>query len=777
MPMGRENLRQKARRHAHVRIRNGLDVNRRPPTEDEIQDLLDGLSANAMPKFGLVKLSAMRLDDGVDPPEWFERIIRWPKGERIPLLHLAALRRRDACMHMILRAGAAPFTRFGGEHEEDEEEEEEALSRTARTFLAGLRSPHAAWLVIVAAHMRLRTVAATQAVCRNHRTPAPTDVCNRCGETGHWAKDCERPKNPDAPLRESRTTPNATDRCNGCGQLGHWFRHCPAAAEERRDEKTKKVNCVECGIDEPRCPLTFGACGHVVCEPCAWRHLLRVYDSGEGECAEGIPADAEWMCPEPSCRKVEVFDEDDTHDKDLTRLYAGDPVTIAAESKARWRLLSPVVTRLKGGGDAKNGSGKNRFTGMGPRACARLRIGTSRPKRTEALIAAAQQGDARRIRAVVDAGCDVNCSDEYGLTPLIWAGWRGKSKACAALLESGADVGRTARGGGGVTAAEAASAAGHAVLSRVLRAAEDRVGASVASLTVEDNIDEDKTGFERGESSNRLQPARNRKVADAVATQTLVDPAMDHPGANYSFIVDDAIPEDVLVRLERTWEASTAEAAAAVETALGEESDELAEKLRVSDGSSDAVNDSTRDAARAKAIAEGTDARSMERLRADTCATRAHFCDVRGWARSAVLSAARESGMPVRGVHPQFRILHYPNPGGVMAPHVDLSKVLDRVDSTWSADDLGVDAMKQMKPALQTTHTFLLYLRTCESGGETALLREVKNDVGAAGAETAHSLAEVKPRRGRLLVFPHDCPHAGRPVVDTNKLVLRGELW
>jgi hypothetical protein len=376
----------------------------------------------------------------------------------------------------------------------------------------------------------------------------------------------------------------------------------------------------------------------------------------------------------------------------------------------------------------------------------------------------------------VDAGCDVNCSDEYGLTPLIWAGWRGKSKAAVALLESGADVGRTARGGGGVTAAEAASAAGHAVLAGMLRAAEDRFGASVASLTVENDIDEDKMGFERGESSNCLQPVRNGKVADAVAVRTLVDPAMDHPGANYSFIVDDAIPEDVLVRLERTWEASTTEAAAAVETTLGEESDELAEKIRVSDGSS-AVDTHGSSAARAKAIAEGTDARSMERLRADTCATRAHFCDVRGWARSAVLAAARESGMPARGVHPQFRILHYPNPGGVMAPHVDLSKVLDRVDSTWSADDRPVDAMKQMKPALQTTHTFLLYLRTCESGGETALLREVKNDVGAAGAETAHSLAEVKPVRGRLLVFPHDCPHAGRPVVDTNKLVLRGELW
>ena len=46
-----------------------------------------------------------------------------------------------------------------------------------------------------------------------------------------------------------------------------------------------------------------------------------------------------------------------------------------------------------------------------------------------------------------------------------------------------------------------------------------------------------------------------------------------------------------------------------------------------------------------------------------------------------------------------------------------------------------------------------------------------------SGATTAAALADVKPVRGRLLVFPHDCPHAGRPVVDAPKLVLRGELW
>ena len=32
------------------------------------------------------------------------------------------------------------------------------------------------------------------------------------------------------------------------------------------------------------------------------------------------------------------------------------------------------------------------------------------------------------------------------------------------------------------------------------------------------------------------------------------------------------------------------------------------------------------------------------------------------------------------------------------------------------------------------------------------------------------------PKRGRLLIFPHACPHAGLAVVDVPKIVVRGEL-
>ena len=67
----------------------------------------------------------------------------------------------------------------------------------------------------------------------------------------------------------------------------------------------------------------------------------------------------------------------------------------------------------------------------------------------------------------------------------------------------------------------------------------------------------------------------------------------------------------------------------------------------------------------------------------------------------------------------------------------------------------------------QSTHTFILYLLDCE-GGETALLQSVTEDV---------VLANVRPLRGRLLLFPHMCPHEGRPVVKGPKLLIRGEAW
>lgn len=97
-----------------------------------------------------------------------------------------------------------------------------------------------------------------------------------------------------------------------------------------------------------------------------------------------------------------------------------------------------------------------------------------------------------------------------------------------------------------------------------------------------------------------------------------------------------------------------------------------------------------------------------------------------------------------------MRFLNYAVSGARLAPHTDLS----RVDHSGSG--------------LRSTHTFLLYMTDCAKGGETALLKDLKKS-------GAPALAKVDPRRGRLFLFPHACPHEGMEVVSAPKVLLRGE--
>ncbi|CAK0912151.1 unnamed protein product, partial [Prorocentrum cordatum] len=54
------------------------------------------------------------------------------------------------------------------------------------------------------------------------------------------------------------------------------------------------------------------------------------------------------------------------------------------------------------------------------------------------------------------------------------------------------------------------------------------------------------------------------------------------------------------------------------------------------------------------------------------------------------------------------------------------------------------------------------------AGGQTVLLESLDAD--------APPLASVAPARGRLFLFPHDCPHKAEPVLRPPKLLLRGEM-
>jgi hypothetical protein len=133
----------------------------------------------------------------------------------------------------------------------------------------------------------------------------------------------------------------------------------------------------------------------------------------------------------------------------------------------------------------------------------------------------------------------------------------------------------------------------------------------------------------------------------------------------------------------------------------------------------------------------------------DSIINRSYFCDAEGWIQEAVAAAFAGTETGRKGALDCVRFLHYFKPGGMLPPHVDLSKT--------SAG------------GIKSTHTLLIYLADCTEGGETVLLDSL--ELGAP------KLAAVRPRRGRMLVFPHNCPHKAEPVVEVPKVVLRGEAY
>jgi hypothetical protein len=170
-------------------------------------------------------------------------------------------------------------------------------------------------------------------------------------------------------------------------------------------------------------------------------------------------------------------------------------------------------------------------------------------------------------------------------------------------------------------------------------------------------------------------------------------------------------------------------------------------------------------------------------------------------------------------VLPWMRFLEYTTPNGSLGPHTD-ALIRCKETDVWS------------------THTLLVFCSDCKVGGETTLLPEdakttrlrkkkVQKAMDAAGEVTAamarintscdgqqisaddavsneekstrldrlqttlQTIEEniatmneeadkqcfpVKPKCGRILFFPHECPHEGRPTVSVPKIFLRAEL-
>ena len=401
-------------------------------------------------------------------------------------------------------------------------------------------------------------------------------------------------------------------------------------------------------------------------------------------------------------------------------------------------------------------------------------------------------------------------ADEYGATALLMAAWRGRGRAAEVLLAAGADPCRAPHGGctGAAEAAAAAgfqelarrleglAAGSRDVAASGETAAARRDGATAGAAGAGAGAGVGAAAEAAGDTLTEAAEAvaawrRRRKLEDrqlsilerieageaaaaggrggGVVVTRLIDPAAAHPGANWSFAVDGAVGEAILARLEAAAAAAAGEAAeVAAVAAAGEAAaaglaavEVMADAAATDTASTTVITISTAAtaaatgapgpaapavSARAKAGPAAARAVDAARTRADTCADRSHFCDVVGWARAAVVGAARAAGMPARGAHPQMRILRYPRPGGTMARAVQVEPMKPRFKAPGSKHlklkyykllssfafkfylrrytmAPHVDLSKAVAPqdnqgaAAASTHTFMLYLRTCEAGG------------------------------------------------------------
>mmetsp|Transcript_18553 Transcript_18553/g.27158 ORF Transcript_18553/g.27158 Transcript_18553/m.27158 type:complete len:493 (+) Transcript_18553:34-1512(+) len=351
-----------------------------------------------------------------------------------------------------------------------------------------------------------------------------------------------------------------------------------------------------------------------------------------------------------------------------------------------------------------------------------LRLGVTQKQRSAEVIHAAERGNATRLVLLLREGAHVDAKDLYRITGLHYAAARGHFEAVRVLLRWGATIVQepvmeleSGSSSSGSSPLRAAFANGHFDIVALLNR-----HSGVTTISSYSNTDAALLGqpppvthFNDPAVQLQHQLFGPSQSSNNIRTTTVIPLDADHAGAG-SFYIDHAFHAEFIDKLVT-----------------------LHASLRKHHHHRSSHHN---------------------RPQSTNAARRSHYCDTEGWLCVALSTALRQQSHS-HHVFSRFRFISYLGENATtsfLAPHTDLP-VLDRSNDRTS------------------THTFILYLTTVDRGGETVLLDHLPSS-SEKNVSGSIIRCAVKPVLGRLFVFPHGCPHAGRHVVKGSKLILRGDI-
>lgn len=471
--------------------------------------------------------------------------------------------------------------------------------------------------------------------------------------------------------------------------------------------------------------LTFRSCKHAFCEMCFWDDMLSNIDTATKREARDVVSCL--VCGQKETCNDTSFNPNNTSRIDLhADISHLSPLEKAKLSLDKFHQLPANQRELKASTSKKKKMSEVDHLASNWLEAVLPSLGSTQDVRVDKFFVHVERNAISYVKGCLLAGVDLNKTNEYGQTALFVAAWRGYVEIVKLLLDHGANPSVPANGG--------------SIIS------------STYSTACRRN-DWNALGLYSNSSSRTVNAIeRNGKIPESLLTEpsiqneirlsVLIPTSSKHPGAGSCFI-DGAFSSDT------------------IESLL-----ELFHSIPV-------------------------DSNQKKKKNAAPCSERSYFCDAEGSLRRLIGNAVTRAGLAstviptetvddnnhpqlqalkihsqtesssptVLRVFPHMRFLNYASSGTVLPPHIDLC----RINPFCRPSD-------NQNPKHRSTHTFILYLTDCQTGGDTNLLEEVTADGSAA------CLANVSPRRGRLLIFPHLTPHEGTEVVDVPKILLRGEL-